>query len=182
MDIQRLSDELEIQALLSRYARAVDTKDWELYRSVFTEDAHIDYSSAGAAVGTRDEVTEWLAAGFGAIPWSMHYITNVESTVDGDTATVRAMFYNPMQLPGMAQTSCCGGYYPHDLVRTPAGRRRRHPRAAPVRLHHAPARAAPPPRPPSPSSPAPPAAPVSPALAIEPLSPRPPLPPLPPLP
>ena len=37
--------------LLYRYARAVDTKDWDLYRSVFTDDAHIDYSSAGAVVG-----------------------------------------------------------------------------------------------------------------------------------
>lgn len=143
MDIQRLSDELEIQALLSRYARAVDTKDWELYRSVFTEDAHIDYSSAGAAVGTRDEVTEWLAAGFGAIPWSMHYITNVESTVDGDTATVRAMFYNPMQLPGMAQTSCCGGYYHHELVRTPDGWRSRNLREENVWFDNAPAGAEP---------------------------------------
>ncbi|PRC43153.1 hypothetical protein C6A85_000000106805, partial [Mycobacterium sp. ITM-2017-0098] len=39
MNLQRLSDELEIRALLNRYARAVDTKDWQLYRSVFTDDA-----------------------------------------------------------------------------------------------------------------------------------------------
>lgn len=125
MDIQRVGDELEIRALLNRYARAVDTKDWELYRSVFTDDAHIDYSSAGAAAGTRDEVADWLAAGFGAIPWTMHYITNIDSDVHGDTATVRAMFYNPMQLPGMPETSCCGGYYHHELVRTPDGWRSR---------------------------------------------------------
>ena len=69
MDVQRISDELEITALLSRYARAVDTKDWTLYRSVFTDDAFIDYSSAGAVKGTRDEVAEWLGQGFAAIPW-----------------------------------------------------------------------------------------------------------------
>jgi ketosteroid isomerase-like protein len=119
-------DQAEISALLYRYARAVDTKDWDLYRSVFTDDAKIDYSSAGAAVGTRDEVTEWLRAGFAAIAWSMHYVTNVEADVDGDTATVRAMFYNPMQLPGMTGTSSCGGYYHHELVRTPGGWRSRH--------------------------------------------------------
>ena len=33
MDLQRISDELEITALLNRYARAVDSKDWDLYRS-----------------------------------------------------------------------------------------------------------------------------------------------------
>lgn len=117
-----LSEHSEISALLYRYARAVDSKDWELYRSVFTEDAHIDYSSAGAVVGTRDDVVDWFAANFGVIPWSMHYITNIEILDgDGDTATVRAMFYNPMQLPGMSEMSACGGYYHHELVRTPDG-------------------------------------------------------------
>ncbi|WP_109524794.1 MULTISPECIES: nuclear transport factor 2 family protein [Nocardia] len=125
MDTRRISDELEIQALLHRYARAVDTKDWELYRSVFTDDAYIDYSSAGAMAGPRDEVTELLSVGFAAIPMSMHYITNIETDIDGDNADVRAMFYNPMQLPGMSELSYCGGYYHHELVRTPQGWRSR---------------------------------------------------------
>lgn len=122
-----MNDEAAIAALLHRYARAVDTKDWELYRSVFTADAVIDYSSAGAAVGSRDEVVDWFAANFGVITWSMHYITNVEVLDrDGERATVRAMFYNPMQLPGMAEPSFCGGYYHHRLVHTPDGWRSTH--------------------------------------------------------
>lgn len=126
MDLQRVADELEIAALLNRYARAVDAKDWDLYRSVFTVDAHIDYSSAGAAAGPRDEVAAWLERGFGAIPMSMHYITNVEIlALDGDSATARAMFYNPMQLPGMTEMSYCGGYYHHELTRTANGWRSR---------------------------------------------------------
>ncbi|WP_231992187.1 nuclear transport factor 2 family protein [Mycobacterium sp. ACS4331] len=122
-----VEDQLAIAALLHRYARAVDTKDWELYRSVFTEDARIDYSSAGAAAGPRDEVTAWMEQNFGAlIPMSMHYITNVEILEHrGDSATVRAMFYNPMQLPGATDLSYCGGYYHHDVVRTPDGWRSR---------------------------------------------------------
>lgn len=121
MDQQRISDELEITALLNRYARALDTKDWQLYRSVFTDDAMIDYTSAGAIAGSRDEVTDWLANAFTAIPMSMHHITNIETVVDGDTATVRAMFYNPMQLPSMTRPSYFGGYYHHELVRTASG-------------------------------------------------------------
>jgi 3-phenylpropionate/cinnamic acid dioxygenase small subunit len=121
-----LSAHSAISALLYRYARAVDSKDWELYRSVFTEDARIDYSSAGAVVGTRDDVVEWFAANFGVIPWSMHYITNIEILEsDAETATVRAMFYNPMQWPGMPEMSACGGYYHHELVRTADGWRSR---------------------------------------------------------
>lgn len=121
-----LSDDAEIARLLYRYARAVDTKDWELYRSVFTDDAIIDYSSAGIPPGSRDQIADLFSTAFVAIPWSMHYITNIEIDIDdGDTAQVRAMFYNPMQLPGMAEQSACGGYYFHNLVRTPDGWRSR---------------------------------------------------------
>jgi hypothetical protein len=139
MDIQRVSDELEITALLNKYARAVDTRDWALYRSVFTDDAHIDYSSAGAIAGTRNEVADWLAQGFETIPMSMHYITNIESDIDGDIARVRAMFYNPMQLLGMSDLSYCGGYYHHDLVRTSDGWRSRSLREENVWFANAPA-------------------------------------------
>jgi len=51
MDVQQIADQLEITALLNTYAHAVDGKDWATYRSVFTDDAHIDYSSAGAITG-----------------------------------------------------------------------------------------------------------------------------------
>ena len=121
----RIGDELEIAALLHRYARAVDTKDWELYRSVFVDDAVIDYSSNGIPAGPRDEIADFLSKAFAAIPMSMHYITNVESRIDRDTAVVQAMFYNPMQLPGMPEMSSCGGYYHHEMVRTPDGWRSR---------------------------------------------------------
>jgi ketosteroid isomerase-like protein len=120
-----MTDEAAITRLLYQYARAVDTKDWELYRSVFTDDAVIDYSSAGIAAGPRDEITEFLARSFVAIPMSMHYITNMEIDVSEDVAAVRAMFYNPMRLPGMSELSYCGGYYHHEMVRTPDGWRSR---------------------------------------------------------
>ena len=121
MDVQAVHDKLEIHELLARYARGVDDKDWALYRSVFTADAHIDYTSAGAIAGSIDEVAEFLEQGFTVIPWSQHYITNVEIDLDGDGARVRAMFFNPMQLPGVEGSSSCGGFYHHDLVRTAEG-------------------------------------------------------------
>ena len=121
MDLEEVSARLEIEALLYRYARGVDTKDWDLYRSVFTPSATIDYSSAGFASGPRDEVAAQLEAGFVAMPWSQHYITNIEIELDGDRAKVRAMFFNPMQIAGMSEQSSCGGYYHHDLVRTDQG-------------------------------------------------------------
>lgn len=121
MDVQAVQDRLDIHELLARYARGVDTQDWELFRAVFTDDAFIDYSSAGAAAGPRDEVIAFLETGFATIPWAQHYVTNVEIELDGDRAKVDAAFYNPMLLPGMDAPSACGGYYHHELVRTPEG-------------------------------------------------------------
>ena len=121
MDVQRISDELEIAALLSRYARAVDTKDWALYRSVFTDDAYVDYSSAGVIAGTPRRGRRLAQPGIhrDRDEHALHHQRRIElEQVDGDTATVRAMFYNPFQLSGMSDISHCGGYYHHELVRT----------------------------------------------------------------
>ena len=118
VDIQALSDQIDIGNLLTRYCRAVDSKDWDLYRSLLTDDAHLDYSAAGLFVGGPDDAVEYLTGRQDSISVGMHYATNVECDITGDTATVRAMFYNPMQLPGRVDQSCCGGYYHHELVRT----------------------------------------------------------------
>ena len=38
-ELEALADRLAIEDLLTRYAHAVDRHDWDLYRSVFTDDA-----------------------------------------------------------------------------------------------------------------------------------------------
>ena len=119
--VAAVADKIEIQELLARYARGVDTKDWELWKTVFTPDAHLDYSSAGIPAASRDEIAAVFEKAMAAIPMTQHYISNVEIDLDGDNAKVLAMFYNPMHLPGMAEQSYCGGYYHHDMVRTSEG-------------------------------------------------------------
>lgn len=116
-----MSDKIEVTELLYRYARGVDCKDWELLASVFTPDARLDYTSVSGPAGPRDEVVAWLERSLTAVPMTQHFITNIEIELEGDRAKVRAMFYNPMQLPGMADLSFCGGNYHHDVVRTPEG-------------------------------------------------------------
>lgn len=123
----RSQDMLDIRNLLSDYAYAVDRGDWALYRSVFTDDAHLDYTSAPFGIaGTREEIIAWLSQSLLVIPMTMHYVTNIRTDIDGDTASVRAQFYNPMQFPGRVEMSYCGGYYHHRFVRTPSGWRSCH--------------------------------------------------------
>jgi 3-phenylpropionate/cinnamic acid dioxygenase small subunit len=121
MNRQQLQDKIEIQELLARYARGVDTRDWELWKTVFTEDAELDYTSAGIPLGTRDEIGAIFSQAFTGITWAQHFITNIEVDLDGDRAKVRALFYNPMQFPHKDEQSACGGTYEHDMVRTPDG-------------------------------------------------------------
>ena len=120
MDLQTLGDRLEINDLLTRYAHSVDSKDWALYRSVFTDDAFIDYESAGGIKGDREAVADWLEKTMAGFPMTQHLISNIDVKIDGDRASVRAMFYNPMGMPS-GKTFWCGGFYNHSLVRTADG-------------------------------------------------------------
>ncbi len=122
--LQAIADRIEIDDLLVRYATAIDTKDWDLLASCFTPDAFIDYTSAGGIKGIFPEVHQWLAQVLVAFPMTQHLITNRAVTVDGDLATSRSAFFNPMGLPGDAGGLVLffeGGYYNDKLVRTAAG-------------------------------------------------------------
>ena len=124
MDRQALADRIAAEDLLPRYATAVDRRDWEQYRSIFTADAEIDYTSAGGIAGTVDEVVEFLSTSLEMFEMTQHLVSNIDLEVNGDSATVTAMFNNPMRLPG-GDTWFTGGWYHHDLVRTPDGWRSR---------------------------------------------------------
>ena len=126
MDMQAVADKIEIHELLARSTPEASTRTTGTWRSVFTEDAIVDYSQSGVICGNRDEVAEFLRQAFETIPWATHHITNVEVELDGDRAQARAMFFNPMHLPGMEEESSTGGYYFHDLVRTPNGWKSEH--------------------------------------------------------
>ncbi len=137
MDRQALEDRIAAEDLLTRYATAVDRRDWEQYRSIFTTDAEIDYTSAGGIAGTVDEIVEFLSTSLEMFEMTQHLVSNIDLKVSGDSATVTAMFNNPMRLAG-GDTWFTGGWYHHDLVRTPDGWRSRRLREESVWLDRAP--------------------------------------------
>ena len=61
MDLAQISDRLEIEALLTRYTRAIDTGEWDRLDDVFTPDAQIDYTASGGIAASYAEVKPWLA-------------------------------------------------------------------------------------------------------------------------
>ena len=125
LSLQEISDRLEIDDLLTRYATGVDRKDWDLWETCFTSDAFIDYRAFGGTSGGVKEVRAWLEKTMAMFPTSQHMVINRELVIDGDAATCRAGFYNPMTLPegedGGTLLWFDGGYYCDDLVRTDEG-------------------------------------------------------------
>lgn len=124
MSPTEIEDRIEIDALLTRYATAVDAKDWPLYESCFTPDAYIDYSSSGGIKGSLIEVRQWLSQVMPIFAMTQHLVTNRAITIDGDTATSRSYFFNPLGLPdgkGGMSIYYDGGYYNDKLIRTPEG-------------------------------------------------------------
>lgn len=120
----QIADRFEIEDLLTRYATGVDTKDWDLWESCFTPDAHIDYSAFGGTTGGVKEVRAWLAEVMTRFAATQHLVTNRDIELDGDRATARSGFYNPMAYALGDDKRVLffeGGYYCDELVRTSEG-------------------------------------------------------------
>lgn len=123
-DLELLADRLAIADVLTRYAWSLDSKEFDGLDDVFTDDAHIDYTSSGGVAGAFPEVKAWLASVLPHFPAYQHLVTNTDIRVDGDTATSRAEFYNPMvtaKPDGSRGIFFVGGEYHDRLARTPAG-------------------------------------------------------------
>jgi 3-phenylpropionate/cinnamic acid dioxygenase small subunit len=124
VNVEEIADRMEIEDLLTRYSTAVDTRDWDLYRTVFTADAFIDYTSSGGIRGDLDEVAKWMAEVLSLFSMSQHLVTNRDIRIEGDVATSRSYFYNPMAVTtpdGSQELTFVGGYYRDRLRRTADG-------------------------------------------------------------
>jgi 3-phenylpropionate/cinnamic acid dioxygenase small subunit len=89
----RWSDRADIIDLMSRFATGIDACDWPLYRSVFTDEIDLDYSSWRAeSIGPR-RADDWVARAarlFPGLTATRHALTNQLVTFDdADTAHVR---------------------------------------------------------------------------------------------
>ncbi len=120
-----LSDRVEIDDLLTRYASAIDTREWDLLDSVFTPDAELDYRSAGGIAGTYPEIKAWFAEVLPMFTWTQHLVLNRAVVLDatGSTGRSRSGFLNPNRLV-IGDTPwlfTVGGSYHDRLVRTADG-------------------------------------------------------------
>lgn len=90
-DTEKLIEIEAIKQLKARYQRAVDTKDWDLMRSVLAEDAVSVYSDGKHSYEGRENIVEFLSnpKGLGSTDIvSMHHAHTPEIALTSDsTAT-----------------------------------------------------------------------------------------------
>ena len=122
--LQRLLDKQEIIDSILRYASGIDMRDWALYRSAFADELEVDFTSWGGGTPLKLTADQWVAnvrstlAGFDG---TQHTLTNFVVDVRGDEATAVVHMSAQHFLPNDKgdSTLLIGGYYTHDLVRTP---------------------------------------------------------------
>lgn len=126
MHIDRISDILEIQALLTDYVFALDTREIDKLDDVFTADAVCDYRATGGRQGDWAEIKPWLVEALGGFGLSQHLIGLPQirfDPQDSTRATSNTMLFNPMHmLPEKGgQIFFIGATYQDELVRTANG-------------------------------------------------------------
>ncbi|MEU7143389.1 nuclear transport factor 2 family protein [Nocardia sp. NPDC046473] len=124
LDIQEISDRLEIQDLLVAYSTAIDSRDFGALNEIFVDDAYIDLTAFGGNAGKLTEIQEWLAQSLAQFPAFQHLVANPDIRVDGDRATGRVMCLNTIAIPAAAgdpRIAFLGMWYIDEYVRTPQG-------------------------------------------------------------
>ena len=91
--VQELVEIEAIKQLKARYQRAVDTKDWELMRSVLAPTARSIYSDGKYTFDGRDQIVKFLSDGLGSPKvQSMHHAHTPEIEITSET-TAKGTWY-----------------------------------------------------------------------------------------
>ncbi len=124
--LQMLVDRIDIIDTLLRYATSVDTCDWDLLLTAYTDEMEVDMLSIGMpeviTMSAKDfgKMIERAVMGFDS---TQHLLSNHVVNIDGDTATcvsyVQAQHFRMEGAEAKAVTM--GGYYSNCLIRTPEG-------------------------------------------------------------
>src|SRR3546814_13852918 len=117
---QAVLDGEAVAAVVTCYATALDARDWDAYRALFTDEIASDYGAIGSLVATvpADEWTNRCRTleGFDA---TAHQLHNVIATINGDRATVTSIV-DAVHVVGAGGRALLGdliGRYTHRLVR-----------------------------------------------------------------
>jgi 3-phenylpropionate/cinnamic acid dioxygenase small subunit len=112
--------------LLSRFALAIDTRDWPAYRAVFTDEFELDYSSWNPRSIGRWRADDWVERAtklFPGLTHSRHTVTNHLAKIEGDHGSIRAHVTAEHVIVehGRTDVFTLNGFYDDRCTRTPDG-------------------------------------------------------------
>ena len=130
--LQWLVDRALIVETVYLYATAVDSRDFALYRSIFTDEIDVDFSSyfssdqGGRPGWVTMPADTWVASVrgvFAALEATQHSLSNPRVVIEGDVATCEIYVQADHFLANREGDNyhTVGGFYTHTLVRTTAG-------------------------------------------------------------
>jgi hypothetical protein len=117
-----LEDRVAVLETVYKYALGIDTRDWGLYRSIFTDEIEVDFSSYDAQTVGRLKADDWverLKPLFSGLAATQHIMTNPIVTFDKEGATCRIYMQAEHFLDAYdgSTSYAIGGYYTDRLVR-----------------------------------------------------------------
>ncbi|HZP46061.1 MAG TPA: nuclear transport factor 2 family protein [Candidatus Binataceae bacterium] len=127
--IHWLIDRERVRETVACYPVAIDSRDWKLFRSIFTDEIEVLLTVAQGADRPHqrvnaDRFTESVTKVITSFAATQHFLTDYRVTVAGDTATCLSYMYArhipPKDRPAQAIWDL-GGYYEYHLKRSGNG-------------------------------------------------------------
>ena len=115
-------DKEQIAEVLIRYATGIDSKDWPLLRSCWTDEIDVDYQQLGRFT-SADALTDVMRQLHENMGPTYHRMSNIVIAIDGDRATARSYVQAVLMLQPNDSTNWVDalGHYDDVFVRTPDG-------------------------------------------------------------
>jgi hypothetical protein len=112
------SDRAQITDVLIRYATGIDSKNWPLFRTCWTDEVDLDYGELGTFTDA-DAFTDLFAQIHGAMGPTYHRLSNFVIDTDGDTATARTYVHAVLMVTPDDNSPWVDavGHYDDELVR-----------------------------------------------------------------
>lgn len=114
----------DITQVKYRYLRGLDTKDWELFASVFVPDATGDYN--GLKFDNAEALVDYMRTNMPEGMLTLHQAHHPEIAVDGDTATAHWYLYDKVIVEAFKFCLEGAAFYTDRYVRTDDGWRLQH--------------------------------------------------------
>lgn len=116
------ADNEQIAEVLIRYATGIDSKDWPLLRSCWTDEIDVDYQQLGRFT-SADALTDVMRQLHENMGPTYHRMSNFVIAIDGDRATARSYVQAVLMLQPNDSTNWVDalGHYDDVFVRTPDG-------------------------------------------------------------